>query len=122
MAKWIQAGGRLTTKFGSKPNQDYCIAVNVLSVDDSEVLAFFDSNFTAATKLDLATRANGPAGFTALRIGPDGQGLDYLRDNLFSIDKMAAIPPDGAGVTLANLLDAQTITMNMKTLDRLFRS
>jgi uncharacterized protein YukJ len=90
-----------------KADQDYRIAVNVLSVDDSEVLAYFDANFTAATKLDLPTRANGPAGFTALRIGPDGQGLDYLRDNLFSIDKMAAIPPEGAGVTLANLLDAQ---------------
>ncbi len=90
-----------------KSDQDYRIAVNVLSVDNSEVLAYFDSNFTAAIKLDLPTRAAGPAGFTALQIGPDGQGLDYLRDNLFPIDKLAPIPPEGAGVTLANLLDAQ---------------
>jgi len=90
-----------------KSDQDYRIAVNVLSVDSSEVLAYFDSNFTAATKLDLPTKAGGPAGFTALQIGPAGLGLDYLRDNLFPIDKMAAIPPEGAGVTLANLLDAQ---------------
>jgi uncharacterized protein YukJ len=90
-----------------KADRDYRIAVNVLSVDGSEVLAYFDSNFTAPTKLDLTNRAAGVAGFNALRIGPDGQGLDYLRDNLFPIDKMAAIPLEGAGVTLANLLDAQ---------------
>jgi uncharacterized protein YukJ len=90
-----------------KADQDYRVAVNVLSVDDSEVLAFFDSDFTAATKLDLLARASASAGFTALLTSPGGQGLDYLRDNLFPIDKMAAIPPEGAGVTLANLLDAQ---------------
>jgi uncharacterized protein YukJ len=37
----------------------------------------------------------------------NGQGLDYLRDNLFPVQSMAPIPPAGAGVTLANLLDAQ---------------
>jgi uncharacterized protein YukJ len=90
-----------------KAESDYRIAVNVLSVDGSDVLAFFDADFKAATKLDLATLASGPLGFTPLRTGPDGQGLDYLRDNLFPVQIMAPIPPAGAGVTLANLLDAQ---------------
>jgi uncharacterized protein YukJ len=90
-----------------KAEGDYRIAVNVLSVDGSDVLAFFDANFKAATKLDLATLASGPLGFTPLRTGPGGQGLDYLRDNLFPIQSMVPIPPEGAGVTLANLLDAQ---------------
>jgi uncharacterized protein YukJ len=92
---WVSAG------------QNYRVAVNVQSVDGSDVLAFFDPKFSAATKLNLPSRAEGAAGFTALRTGPGGEGLDYLRDNLFPLDKMADIPAEGAGVTLANLLDAQ---------------
>jgi uncharacterized protein YukJ len=90
-----------------KADHDYRIAVNVRSVDGSDVLAFFDPNFTAPTKLDLPARASGPAGFTALKTGPDGAGLDYVRDSLFSLDQMAPIPDEGPGVSLANLLDAQ---------------
>jgi uncharacterized protein YukJ len=88
-------------------DQNYRIAVNVQSVDGSDVLAYFDPTFSSPTKLNLPSRAEGPAGFTALRTGPGGQGLDFLRDNLFPLDKMADIPGEGAGVTLANLLDAQ---------------
>jgi len=90
-----------------KANGDYRIAVNVQSVDGSDVVAFFDPNYQQATKLDLPTRAAGTQGFTPLRTGPDGEGLDYLRDSLFPLDKMADIPAEGAGVTLANLLDGQ---------------
>jgi len=92
---WVNAGS------------DYRIAVNVLSVDGSDVLALFDPDFKLPTKLDLPSLASGPFGFTGLQTGPNGQGLDYLRDNLFPIQNMASIPPEGAGVTLANLLDAQ---------------
>jgi uncharacterized protein YukJ len=92
---WIKADG------------DYRIAVNVQSVDGSDVLALFDPDFKAATKLDLPTRAAGAAGFTPLRTGPGGEGLDYLRDGLFSVASMAPIPAEGAGVNLANLLDGQ---------------
>jgi uncharacterized protein YukJ len=86
---------------------NYRIAVNVQSVDGSDVLAFFDASFESPTKLDLPSRAQGAAGFTALRTGPGGEGLDYLRDNLFPLDKMSDIPAEGSGITLANLLDAQ---------------
>ena len=92
---WVSADG------------DYRIAVNVESVDGSDVLAYFDPKFTSPTKLDLPRRTSGAAGFTPLRTGPDGQGLDYLRDKLFPLSKMADIPGEGAGITLANLLDAQ---------------
>jgi len=92
---WVKAGG------------DYRIAVNVLSVDGSDVLAFFDPDFKSPTKLDLPALARGAPGFTPLETGPGGNGLDYLRDNLFPIANMAPIPPEGAGNTLANLLDAQ---------------
>jgi uncharacterized protein YukJ len=51
--------------------------------------------------------AAGAKGLTALPTGPGGRGLDYLRDDLFPIDAMAPIPPDGQGVTLRNLLDGQ---------------
>ncbi len=88
-------------------DRDYRVAVNVHSVDGSDVLAYFDANFTSPTKLNLPKRASGAAGFTTLQTGPGGQGLDYLRDNIFPLKKMADIPGEGAGVTLANLLDAQ---------------
>jgi uncharacterized protein YukJ len=86
---------------------DYRVAVNVRSVDDSNVFAFLDPKFTNATKLDLPTRAVGAPGFTELKTGPGGEGLDYLRDNLFPIASMTQIPPQGSGVTLENLLDGQ---------------
>ena len=92
---WVEAGG------------NYRIAVNVKSEDGSDVLAYFDSNYLKPTKLDLATRAAGTPGFNALKTGPQGEGLDYVRDNLFPLDKMSAIPAVGDGVTLGNLLDAQ---------------
>lgn len=87
--------------------ESYRLAVNVKSVDGSDVLAYFDPAFALPTRLDLPTRAAGPAGFQPLTTGPGGQGLDYLQDKLFPLDQMAPIPPEGAGVTLANLLDAQ---------------
>lgn len=94
---WVQANGL-----------DYRIAVNVLSDDGSEVMAYLDPNYVEppSQKLNLAGRANSQ-GFTALQTGPDGKGIDYLRDKLFPVDRMAEIPPEGAGVTLQNLLDGQ---------------
>jgi uncharacterized protein YukJ len=88
-------------------NSNYRLAVNVQSVDGSDVLAYFDANFSKPTKLNLPQRAQGDFGFTPLKTGPQGVGLDYLRDGLFPLDKLASIPPEGAGVTLTNLLDAQ---------------
>lgn len=90
-----------------KADRDYRIAVNVQSVDGSNVLAYFDANFANPTKLDLPGRAAGNAGFTALTTGPAGEGLDYLRDGMFPMNAMKPIPDQGSGVTLANLLDAQ---------------
>ncbi len=92
---WVNAAGA-----------DYRIAVNVRSVDGSDVLAFFDPIFTHPTKLDLADLAGTP-GLRQLSTGPAGQGLDYLRDNLFPIAGMKDVPGDGSGISLENLLDAQ---------------
>ena len=92
---WVQA------------DQNHRIAVNVRSVDGSDVVAHYDPNFTKPTKLELAGLAAGAKGFKALQTGPGGAGLDYLRDDLFPITAMAPIPPDGRGVTLSNLLDGQ---------------
>ena len=85
----------------------YRIAVNVRSVDGSDVLAYLDDDFTQATRADLPARAAGGVGFSALRTGPDGQGLDYLRDSLFPLDKMMAVAPDGGGGGLSAMLDAR---------------
>jgi len=92
---WVEAQG------------NYRIAVNVESQDGSDVFAYYDPDFKSPTKLDLPTLAAGDAGFSPLKTGPDGEGLDYLRDGLFSLDKMQEIPPAGTGITLANLLDGQ---------------
>jgi uncharacterized protein YukJ len=88
-------------------DRNYRIAVNVRSVDGSDVIAHYDPKFAKPTKLDLAKLAAGAKGFTRLDTGPGGMGLDYLRDNLFPLYAMAPIPPDGQGVTLSNLLDGQ---------------
>ena len=78
-----------------RADQDYRIAVNVESVDGSDVLAFFDPKFTSPTKLNLAGPCGGRGRLYTLRTGPGGQGLDYLRDNLFPLDKMTDIPAEG---------------------------
>jgi uncharacterized protein YukJ len=86
---------------------DSRIAVNVRSVDDSQVPAYFDARFEQPRTLDLTPLLNGNPGFQALQTGPAGQGgLDYLRDNLFPVDQMQPIPAAGSGVSLKNLLDA----------------
>ncbi len=85
----------------------YRVAVNIQSVEGSEVLAYFDRMYAQDTKLGLAALAGGPHGFTPLTQGDGGQGLDYVRDNLFPLDQLSPIPPDGNGITLSALLDAQ---------------
>ncbi|WP_118179485.1 DUF2278 family protein [Paraburkholderia phosphatilytica] len=86
---------------------DYRAAVNVKSDEGSEVYAYFDANWQLAAGL-ADPLANRTPGFTALQTGPNGQGLDYLRmKGLFPLDQMTQIPPEGSGVTLQNLLDAQ---------------
>jgi uncharacterized protein YukJ len=85
----------------------YRLAVNIQSVQGSEVVAFFDRNYSNETKLGLTALAAGPHGFKALTKGAGGDGLDYVRDKLFPLEAMQPIPPDGGGVTLAALLDAQ---------------
>jgi uncharacterized protein YukJ len=95
---WVQA------------DTNYRIAVNVRSVDGSDVLAHYDPGFTKPTKRDLPGLAAGRKGFTPLQTGPSGLGLDYLRDDLFPIDGMALIPTGVqaiTAITLGNLLDAQ---------------
>ncbi len=88
-------------------DRDYRIAVNVRSVDGSEVVAHYDPNFVSPSKLDLATIAARAGGFTKLQTGRNGDGIDYIRSDLFPLRAMAPIPPDGQGVTLSNLLDGQ---------------
>ncbi len=92
---WIDAG------------RPYRIAVNVRSVDGSEVLVHYDPAYGSPTKRDLPVLAAGAPGFIPLETGPGGAGLDYLRDGLFALADMHPIPPDGTGVTLQNLLDGQ---------------
>ena len=62
-----------------KAPESYRIAVNVRSVDGSDVLAHYDPNFAKPTKLNLQHLASGKEGFTALETGQHGKGLDYLR-------------------------------------------
>ncbi|HEY4805920.1 MAG TPA: DUF2278 family protein [Paraburkholderia sp.] len=95
---WVQANG-----------VNYRIAVNVFSQTGSDVMAYFDPAYVSPNpeKLDLARLASGAADFNELTTGPAGNGLDYLQDNLFPLDKMSLIPPEGNGVTLKNLLDGQ---------------
>ena len=99
---WVEAGG-----------VNYRAAVNVISQDTSEVLAFFDPTFVVPAgapgiaKLDLGALAAGLQSFRPVATGDSGAGLDYLTDGLFPLAKMPLIPDEGSGVTLQNLLDSQ---------------
>jgi len=86
---------------------EYRLAVNVRSVDGSDVLAYLDDRFTGPTRPDLAALAAGAAGFTPLATGPEGQGLDYVRDNMFPLDLMRPVPPEGGTDALGPELDSR---------------
>ena len=78
-------------------------AVNVRSVDGSDVQALFVPDFsTTSPKLELGVLAM-RRGFTPLTTG---EGLDYLRDGVVDIGTLKDIPMSGGGVSLANLLAA----------------
>ena len=85
----------------------YRLAVNIRSVEGSEVLVYFDRNYARDTKIGLAARAGGPHGFTEITKSNGGEGLDYVRDDLFPLGQMTPIPPGGNGVTLSALLNGQ---------------
>src|ERR1700689_2672518 len=63
---WVDAAG-----------VNYRIAVNVRSVDGSDVVAYYDPTFTGAAKLDLAALA-AAGGLKIPETGPGGQGFDHL--------------------------------------------
>ncbi len=88
-------------------NGDFRVAVNVRSETGSDVVAFLTDNFASSTKRDIPSLAAGPKGFHSLATGPNGLGLDYLRDNLFDLSSMVQIPPDGPGATLTPDFDAR---------------
>lgn len=82
------------------------VAVNVRSTDGSDVLAFLSEAYANPTKRDLPALAAGAKGFTALATGPDGAGLDYVRDGLFDLAAMQPVGATGGPETLAPLFDA----------------
>jgi hypothetical protein len=57
-----------------KADRDYRIAVNVQSVDGSNVLALFDANFANPTKLDLPPELAAPSASRRCARGPRGKG------------------------------------------------
>lgn len=87
-------------------DRPYRVAVNIRSVDGSEVIALLDPAYAPPPGLDLAHLAAGPAGFAPVATGPDGQGLDYLRGGLVDLDRMRPVPSDGAPDALAGALGA----------------
>lgn len=93
---WLRAG-----------EEDFRIAINVRSEDGSHVVALYDPAFAKPVKVDLTALAAGPGGFTPLTTGPQGQGLDYLRDGLFNVADMQPVPADGESFNLHDLLDAE---------------
>jgi uncharacterized protein YukJ len=88
----------------------YRLVVNVRSMDGSNVLACFSTDFSAR---DLSPLALAPFGFTPLTTGPLGTGIDYARDGLFDLAAMDAIPGwapgSGSSLSLRNLLDAHVL-------------
>ncbi len=72
------------------------------------MLAYSNTSYTTTSPaLDLASLAAGAQGFAPLQTGPGGNGLDYLRDALFDINAMQAIPDAGSSGSLDSLLAAQ---------------
>ena len=92
-------------------DSEYRLAVNVRSVDGSDVLAALVPAFDHPTRIDLAARAAGPVGFSALATGPAGEGLDYVRDGLLDLATMVPVPPGGppggSNAGLSEQLDAR---------------
>ncbi len=71
-------------------NDDYRIAVNVKSkLAPSELLYLIDENFSHPILQEIKTLNDG---FTEIDSKPDGAAMDYIRANLFDMEKMIPLP------------------------------
>ena len=76
-------------------DEDYRIAVNVMSVKSpSELLFLVDDNFAHPITNGLPGLADG---FTRLQSKPGGQALDFIRGNLFDRLEMRVLPANVPG-------------------------
>lgn len=81
------------------------ISFRIASRTDNELKAWFSSELPTVTKFNIPALAASAPGFRPLEVGMQvGEGLDYLRDRSFDINKMQPIAVHPDGVSLANLL------------------
>jgi uncharacterized protein YukJ len=84
------------------------VAIDFRSHGAGDLLAFFVPKLAGVTKFNIPALAENAPGFRPLRVGAQiGEGLDYLRDELFVLDHMQPIPAVIDSISLSNLLAAQ---------------
>lgn len=82
-------------------------SLRVRSAPAGAMLAYYTPALATVTKFNIPALAEAGPGYRPLEIGPQvGEGLDYLRDGLFDLDALQAIPQQGDRISLANLVDA----------------
>jgi uncharacterized protein YukJ len=86
------------------------VSIRIASNAASTIRAFFSSILASVTKFNIPALAVNTQGFRPLETGMQiGEGMDYLRDGLFSAQQLQGMEQVGvstAGICLANLLEA----------------
>ncbi len=79
----------------NRGNDPHRIAINTKSnVQPSQLLYYSDSDFKHEITNAL-TNSGLSDGFTPLQTGPGGLALDFIRRNLFDVEQMKPLPPQG---------------------------
>jgi uncharacterized protein YukJ len=98
---------RYEVKLAIGENLYFRVTVKIASTAAATIHAYYASGLAAVTKFNIPAFATDKPGYRSLETGMQiGEGLDYLRDDLFPLAEMTPVPVAGTGVSLTNLFDA----------------
>jgi uncharacterized protein YukJ len=97
---------RYEIRLDCEAGTSFRVSVRVRSTTAAPIRAYISSALPRVTKFNIPALAITTPMFRPLEVGPQvGQGLDYLRDDLFELANMEQISGERAGISLVNLVD-----------------
>jgi Uncharacterized conserved protein (DUF2278) len=98
---------RYEIRLDCEAGTSFRVSVRVRSTTAAPIRAYISPALPRVTKFNIPALAITTPRFRPLEVGPQvGEGLDYLRDDLFDLANMEQIPEEPPGISLANLVDS----------------
>jgi uncharacterized protein YukJ len=98
---------RYEIRLDCEAGTSFRISLQVRSTAAATIRAYISPALPTVTKFNIPALAITTPMFRPLDVGPQiGEGLDYLRDNLFKLTDMEQISQERPGISLVNLVDS----------------